>query len=99
MNLSTSSQSGHAINIVFLLSISLLLSLCVTAQTFEMPASNPTTKKEFINTKKDLIAAAKWLESTAIGHRDGEKGKGKYLGSRLAHQQPDYIYRGKRVGY
>lgn len=37
------------------------------AQDFEVPANLPSTKEEFVNSEKDLIAAAKWLETTPVG--------------------------------
>ncbi len=44
----------------------LLLSIVSSAQDFEVPQSLPSTKGEFINTEKEVIAAAKWLETTPV---------------------------------
>lgn len=44
----------------------LCVSLITTAQSFEPPAL-PVTKEEFIKSEPDIIAAAKWLEATALG--------------------------------
>jgi hypothetical protein len=49
--------------VVFCLSFSMLSS----AQDFEVPASVPSTKEEFASSEKDMIAAAKWLETTPVG--------------------------------
>ena len=45
----------------------LLSTLVINAQNFEVPADLPTNKEEFVKSEKDLIAASKWLENTAIG--------------------------------
>src|SRR5258705_10513789 len=50
----------------------LLLSFIAAAQDpiaigFEVPASLPATKAEFVKSEPDFIAAAKWLESTPVG--------------------------------
>lgn len=45
----------------------LSLSLLSSAQVFQVPEL-PTTKEEFIKSEPDLIAASKWLASTAIGN-------------------------------
>ena len=47
--------------------LSLLISLVSAAQDFEVPQSLPSTKEEFVKSEKDMIAAAKWLENTAVG--------------------------------
>ncbi|MEI9910980.1 MAG: hypothetical protein WDO71_15700 [Bacteroidota bacterium] len=67
MQLATPSLPGRNILAVSFLFVSLQLSVIVHAQEFEVPASLPVTKEEFVNTEKDVIAAAKWLESNAIG--------------------------------
>ena len=50
--------------------ITLLLSLTFisSAQDFQVPADLPSTKEDFIKSEPDFIAAAKWLESTAIAN-------------------------------
>jgi hypothetical protein len=48
---------------IFCLSFSIISS----AQSFEVPANVPSTKEEFINSEKDMIAAAKWLETNPVG--------------------------------
>ena len=45
----------------------LLLSFVATAQDFDVPANQPTSKDEFVKSEGDFIKAAKWLETTAIG--------------------------------
>lgn len=67
MNFTISSLLGRNSSFVFLLFISLLLSVAANAQEFEVPADSPTTKEEFIKTEKEMIAAATWLEATPIG--------------------------------
>jgi hypothetical protein len=37
------------------------------AQEYEVPAKLPSTREEFSSSEKDVIAAAKWLESKSIG--------------------------------
>ena len=44
----------------------LLFSSVAIAQDFQIPETQPSTKDEFIKSEKDFIAAAKWLESTAL---------------------------------
>lgn len=80
MNLTTASIPGRRTLFVSILFISLLVSLNTTAQEFIVPAGLPATKEEFVNTEKDMIAAAKWLESTAIGT---DMGKSKHMGDSL----------------
>jgi len=48
----------------------LFTSAIVIAQDYQPPADQPGTKDEYIKSEKDLIAAAKWLESTAITKDD-----------------------------
>lgn len=50
----------------FIILLCLCCSLGAVAQDFEVPAL-PSTKEEFVNSEKDLIGAAKWLETTPIG--------------------------------
>jgi hypothetical protein len=54
-------------SLISILFVLLLSSFAVKAQEFTVPASVPSTKEEFVNSEKDMIAAAKWLESTAVG--------------------------------
>ena len=54
-------------NSTILLMFCLSLSILSSAQNFEVPASVPSTKEEFISSEKDMIAAAKWLETTPVG--------------------------------
>lgn len=58
-----------------LLALSLLISFVTNAQDFEVPAELPSTKEQFANSEKDMIAAAKWLESTAIGTQQDKRDK------------------------
>jgi len=50
-----------------LLILSLFIAFGANAQDFEVPSDLPSTKEEFANSEKDMIAAAKWLEATAMG--------------------------------
>jgi len=47
--------------------LTLLLTAVVFAQDFELPVNQPSTKEEFVNSEKDFITTAKWLENTPIG--------------------------------
>ncbi len=53
--------------LIALAGFSLFLSFVSYAQDFEVPAETPSTKEEFAKTEKDMIAAARWLENTAVG--------------------------------
>ena len=52
---------------LFLIAIALLQSVSTSAQEFEVPGNLPETKEECIQTEKEMINAAKWLEATPIG--------------------------------
>jgi hypothetical protein len=49
-----------------LVSLFMLVSFGSRAQDFQVPATIPSTKEEFTSSEKDMIAAAKWLETTPI---------------------------------
>ena len=53
----------------------LLFSSFATAQDFQPPENLPSTKDEFVKSEKDFIAAAKWLESTALGKETAARKK------------------------
>lgn len=53
----------------------LLLSVVTAAQEFDVPANLPKTKDEFVKSEPDFIAAAKWLESTAVGAQADKRKK------------------------
>jgi len=53
----------------------LLFSSVVLAQDFQVPETLPSTKDEFVKSEKDFIAAAKWLESTALGKENATRKK------------------------
>ena len=53
----------------------LLFSAVVIAQDFQIPETQPTTKDEFVKSEKDFIAAAKWLETTALGKETATRKK------------------------
>ncbi|HMK18052.1 MAG TPA: hypothetical protein VK492_07635 [Chitinophagaceae bacterium] len=48
----------------------LLFSSFLQAQNFQVPETQPSTKDEFVKSEKDFIAAAKWLEGTALAKVD-----------------------------
>ncbi len=54
----------HLLLLLFLLS-----NLFVAAQQIINVPALPSTNEEFINSEKDFITAAKWLETTAIGEQ------------------------------
>jgi hypothetical protein len=56
-------------SISFLFAVLLFISLPAQSQDFEVPESVPSTKEDFIKSEKDVINAAKWLESTPIGQQ------------------------------
>ena len=51
----------------------LLFSSVAGAQDFEVPATSPSTKDEFVKSEKDFIDAAKWLETTSIGKQPDKR--------------------------
>jgi hypothetical protein len=53
----------------------LLFSFVAITQGFDVPATSPSTKDEFVKSEKDFIDAAKWLESTAIGKQMDKRKK------------------------
>lgn len=53
----------------------LFIFLGTRAQDFEVPAELPSTKEDFVKTEKDIINAAKWLETTAIGSQMDKRKK------------------------
>jgi len=52
---------------VFILLALLPVFFTATAQEFEVPADFPKAKEDYTASEKDMIAAAKWLESTPVG--------------------------------
>jgi hypothetical protein len=54
-------------NLPALLVLPFFVAFGASAQDFDVPAELPSTKEEFTNSEKDMIAAAKWLEATAMG--------------------------------
>lgn len=53
----------------------LLISSVAVGQDFQVPETQPSTKDEFIKSEKDFIAAAKWLENTALGKENATRKK------------------------
>jgi hypothetical protein len=51
---------------LFLSALVSLFTVISNAQDFEVPKNIPSTKKEFANSKNDLVGTTKWLENTAI---------------------------------
>lgn len=47
--------------------VALLFNLTIAAQDMEVPAKLPVTKEEFIQSEKEFIMAAQWLENTPLG--------------------------------
>lgn len=67
MGLTTTLRFLRCFALSFTFFVLLLISTTAVAQEFEVPDGLPSTKEEIANAEKDVIAAAKWLETTAIG--------------------------------